>query len=137
MESHLGRWQGQNKLWFEDPEQAELSEGSIEVLGEHELTYTWVFRGEPQRGRIRLSGAADATRATFEDTWHQRERPLVLAGTREGQRVSVQAAYTPEPAWRWRIELDWSAPDRFALHMLNIDPQGTETPAVELIGRRA
>ena len=91
-----------------------------------------------------LSAPADSVPSIVEvtwcDSWHMDDRMMQLRG--EGMAdggFSVAGSYTlPDGvAWGWRVELEISGSDAFAIRMFNVTPEGEEHPAVHASYRRS
>ena len=134
--THHGTWKGENRLWLEDPNAPERSDGSIEVA-EASLAYTWSFRGATQRGEIALSGPKGSMRADWKDSFHAADG-MVLHGLFDDGVLRLYGTYSggEGPAWGWRIEIDLRDPEHCSLRMFNLEPAGALVPAVDLRGGR-
>jgi len=133
---HQGAWSGTNQLWFEDPDQAEESPGTLTV-SENQVHITWSFRGKPQQGTCTLEEIEDSVSLHWQDSWHAADG-LDFLGEAFADAVDVFASYPAGdgPDWGWRIVFDLESPDRFLLRMYNITPDGDESIAVALEGSR-
>lgn len=139
--SHLGRWQGSNRL--HDPHTGSPDDSpsavTIEPLLQNRfvrVNYTWQYQKKPQEGSILLAfdpSSKDVT-AHWIDSWHMGQAAMSCAGTRdEHGSVVLKGTYAapPGPDWGWRIELDCRDSDALSLRMFNITPEGESSPAVE------
>jgi hypothetical protein len=136
-ESHHGRFVGSNRLWFYPGTPAHLSDGELEVAADR-LTIRWSHEGAPHQGSLVLSGPAPSCAGSFTDSFHA-AGGLALHGRQEGAAVRLYGTYPAgegAPDWGWRIEVDWAVPDRVGLRMFNVEPDGSETIAVELSAGR-
>ncbi len=135
--THQGPWEGTNRLWFEDPRKPEESVGTMRLEGDT-LHVGWSFRGVAQTGMLNLTVAAESAAIDWMDTWHA-AGGMRSTGTATDTTLVVSTTYPGgegAPDWGWRTEIDASDPQELVLRMINIDPAGTETLAVELVGRR-
>jgi len=135
-QSHHGTWSGPNRLWMEDPQAPERSDGSLDVSAT-EIGYTWTFRNEPQNGRIRLLGPAAAVHASWTDTFHASDGMHLYGFMREGflQLVGTYGA-GDDVEWGWTIEVDFRDPEHLTLRMFNVPPGHDPMIAVDLHGQR-
>ncbi len=133
---HQGDWSGTNKLWFEDPDKAEESPGTLCVAG-NQIQVTWAFRGAAQQGVLTVAQIEDSVSVSWTDSWHAGEG-MDFTGEAFADAIDVFGTYPAGdgPDWGWRIVLDLEDPDRLLLRMYNITPDGDEMIAVELDGVR-
>jgi hypothetical protein len=99
------------------------------------LEYTWSYQGTAQAGSLLVGRERepDVIAAIWIDSWHMSDKLMVCRGTVDaGGRLSVRGPYEapPGPDWGWRIDVV-PAPDRLAVVMWNVTPDGDEAVAVE------
>ena len=135
--NHQAGWRGTKKLWLDGPDVVEISPGRIDVIG-NTVKVSWAFRGAAHTGLLQLEETEDTIQAEWTDSWHA-EDGMALTGEAFADAVDVFGTYPPGdggPDWGWRIVLDTEDAERLLLRMYNITPEGDETIAVELEGRR-
>ncbi len=134
--NHQGAWSGTNKLWFQDPDNAEESPGTLTVSG-NQVHVTWAFRGDDQRGTLTLEETEDTVQVHWVDSWHAGDG-MDFTGEGFADAVDVFGTYPAGdgPDWGWRIVLDLGDTEQLVLRMYNITPDGDEMIAVELVGVR-
>lgn len=136
-ESHRGSWSGPNRLWFEDPNAPERSDGSMET-DDATIGYSWAFRGEPQSGNFALAGPDAAVHAKWTDTWHAADG-MDLYGSIHERLLRLTGTYPagPDVEWGWLVELDFRDPEHVLLRMFNVEPGAEPAIAVDLHAARA
>lgn len=140
LERLSGDWQGRNLLWLaEEPLESETTATVRTAAGGTCLCieYAWHYEGDPQEGLLLFgSQGAETMRGVWRDSFHSSAEFLVSDGKAEGAgAVTVLGAYAaPDgPDWGWRTQLQADGNDRFAIEMVNIAPDGQETPAVRMV----
>lgn len=139
--SLVGRWSGNNRLWFNpaDPAIESPTAAAVALIGREqflEVRYTWTFEEQTQDGLLVLRlGEGDApTDAFWLDSFHTGGGFMAFSRAADPSAlVSVLGSYpAPEgPDWGWRIALHADGPDAWRLVMYNIMPGGPEMLAVE------
>jgi hypothetical protein len=86
------------------------------------VRYTWEHPADgPQDGVLLVGtpeeGAAEVT-AAWSDSWHQQPGLMVLAGTRDAERIDLAAEYGG--GWGWTITVELGDP--LTLTMCNVIP---------------
>lgn len=149
--SLVGSWKGTYALYFEPgpPVSTSPSTVTVELLGNARflcLRYTWIYEDKPQEGALIVGqekgddGGEGVVRATFIDSWHNGDRMMICTGTVTAQGgIDVKGTYPapPGPDWGWRTTLAAGADGHLRMTMFNVEPDGSETLAVELPLRRA
>lgn len=141
-----GRWRGTNTLQDPFSGRPEASPSAAEVtpiLGGRfaRIDYTWAYQGAPQEGSL-LVGFDPKTgegAGHWIDTWHMGRAILACKGAGSaGGAIALRGSYpAPEgPDWGWRIEVI-PGPDALRIVHTNIEPDGTESRAVEGVYERA
>ena len=143
LEKLVGTWQGINLLWLsEQPMESETTAAVRSAAGGTCLCieYVWHYEGEAQEGIFLLgSQGAGAVQGVWRDSWHSAGEFMVSEGKAEGPgSVQILGRYSapPGPDWGWRTHLRAEGEDRFEIAMVNISPEGEETPAVRMEYRR-
>ncbi len=138
-----GTWQGSNTLWLKYPENPQKSAARL-VVSSGRIDYEWAYEGKPQTGTFVFAGSGDSISASWTDTWHSKQ-PMALNGTFDNGVIKVFGTYSvgDGPDWGWRAEFHQTGPDKLAMKMYNILPDGVfpESPrellAVDMVLTRA
>lgn len=99
------------------------------------VDYTWAYRGAPQSGSI-LLGFEPKTAAVsgyWIDSWHMGHAALTCPGTATADGgIVLRGSYPapPGPDWGWRITVA-TAGDAIRITHTNLEPDGSESPAVD------
>ncbi len=143
----LGSWSGSSRLnmvWLPaDPIKESLS--TLEVSTDPQNTYTtvsytWAYEGQPMTGMLILAGSKTDDEASAQqlsggwtDSWHQNAEIMTLVDVSTSEDViRLQGSYGPDtPKWGWRLELEMTGDDKLSFRMVNMDPAGPETWAVD------
>jgi hypothetical protein len=140
-----GIWRGTNRLQdphTKSPEDSFSTAIVTPILGGRfvRLDYTWGFYGDPQSGSLLLGHEkkSGVVTAYWIDTWHLNDKVMVSTGVAVDGRVDVFGSYTKPsgPDWVWRIVIAPEEGKRFSITMFNVEPNGTESIAVEANYRR-
>lgn len=143
--SLVGNWGGTYSLWLEPekPVRESPSTATVELVGAGKflsLRYTWSFDGKAQEGMLLVGqDKAGAVRAPFIDSWHNGDTIMICAGTvAPDGAIDVKGSYAapPGPDWGWRTTLAAGSEGELRMRMFNVEPDGTETLAVDLVLRR-
>jgi hypothetical protein len=142
-----GNWRGTNPL--HDPTSGRPDETPSElsvtpVLGGRflRLDYTWTYRGSPQEGSLLVGfdpGAREVS-GHWIDSRHMGRKVMACFGPAAADgTVSVKGSYAAPsgPDWGWRIDITPRSGDSVKVVHINIDPEGSEYPAVEAAYSRA
>jgi hypothetical protein len=140
--SHVGRWQGTNRLltpWTTPAEHMSDATAEVALVANGRfatVTYTWAYEGKPCEGFLLIGREpkGDAAHAAWVDSWHQSAHPLKSVGTAPDARtLDVRGSYpAPEgPDWGWRTVVDATDDATLLVTMYNVTPDGEEMPAVE------
>lgn len=135
-DTHLGDWNGPNRLWMMDPDEPSRSEGTIMTTG-NVVQYTWSYEDKKHEGKIEFAGQPGALRAAWVDTFHAAEGQGLHGFAVDG----VMRLFGTYPAgdgveWGWQIEIDTRDREAFALKMFNVVPTVGPVPAVALLAAR-
>ncbi len=126
-------WSGQSELWT-DPagNDGEVSDATLRI-GNHEIVYTWAYKGSEQTGEIRWSGEG----LQWKDSWHQPEGVALTRVAGHGSLIAAEYSYAAGegPDWHWRIKLAERPDGTLVLQMTNIAPWGEEARAVRTVVR--
>lgn len=134
----VGSWVGTSTLWLEPGapvrECASTLTAHTVSLGEFlTLEYTWSFDGRPAAGALTIGWDPKKQRwqAAWTDSWHLSAVLMSFTGT-DADAIDVRGEYEIEghPNWGWRIAVE-VGDDALVVRMWNIEPGGTEYPAVE------
>ena len=139
-ETLTGEWTGESVLrlsWMTPPEYPSASKLTAKkaVGGKFlALEYTWEYENNAHEGIILLGfdNKEEIARASWADSWHSSDRPMLLAGKiSEQDAVELSGTYQVpnHPDWGWKIHI---APVVAALQimMYNVTPEGEEDLAV-------
>jgi hypothetical protein len=100
------------------------------------IEYVWSYEGEAAEGMLLIgSQGAGAMRGVWRDSWHSSAEFLISDGKAEGPGDLQVLGHYPAPSgpdWGWRTHLRADGEDRFEIMMVNISPDGEETPAVRM-----
>lgn len=143
LERLVGTWRGKNLLWLsEEPIESETT-ATVRIAAGGTclcIEYDWSYDNAPEQGIILLgSRGGDAVQGIWRDSWHSAGEFFISDGAVDGARaVQVLTSYSaPEsPDWGWRTHVRADGEDRFEILMVNISPEGEETPAVLMDYRR-
>ena len=126
-------WSGESELWV-DPtgNNAQVSDATLSV-GDEEIAYTWVYKGDEQSGELRWSGES----LQWKDSWHQPEGVDLAVVSGHGSLIAAEYSYPAGtgPDWHWRIKLAVRPDGTLVLQMTNIAPWGEEARAVRTVVR--
>ena len=133
-----GRWRGAYRLWLDPEMDSEDSETTAEVrfvaAGKYLLfTYTWVQGGNNQEGVFLLGGDNHKMSATWGDSWHMAQHPMICEGLFEddAHKFVLNGQYPAgEEQWGWRTDLILKDAETLVMEAYNISPQGQEMLAV-------
>jgi hypothetical protein len=136
-----GRWTGVNRLWMspDDPPRESPTRAVVAAAADGAcatLEYTWAEGDRPHAGLMVLRHADEpgAQDVAWIDTFHTGGRFMMLDGETDARhRYAAMGRYSvpQSPEWGWRVVLEVEGPDRFALLMYNVAPDGQVYPAVE------
>jgi len=134
-ETHHGVWAGPNRLWVMDPDIPLRSEGTIDVDADR-IEYNWSHQGQPQRGRMTISGQPAALAIDWTDTFHA-PAGMTLHGLFLHDRIKTYGTYAGgSESWGWQIEIDAQDRESFFIRMYNVIPGVGPVAAVILHGKR-
>lgn len=136
-----GEWRGTNRLHDPRTGRPEDSPSTARVTPVLHgwfvrFDYTWGYQGTPQEGSLLIGMDPKAGSATAQwiDTWHMGRLVMSCTGAVQGNtHFSFRGSYAVPPGrdCGWRVELDLSAPGMLRVAMVNVSPDGVETPAAE------
>lgn len=142
--THLGAWQGTNKLWLHPGADPKESKTALRVFahsdsGACRIEYTWSSDGTPHSGDMEFRRDDDGgVTMDWNDTFHTPGGAMACSGTEEDGKIDVLGHYGAGGGeWGWRTVIDTTQPDRLTVTMFNITPAGEEAPAVEFTLTRA
>ncbi len=130
-----GEWTGTNELYLPGapPDASPSGVAMTTVLDGRfvRLDYTWAAKDKPQQGSLLVGRDS----ACWVDTWHMGRKMLWM---KSGSDLSYTGTYpAPDgPDWGWRIEITRTQDGHLRLGMTNIEPDGTEEPAVSAVYSR-
>ena len=142
----VGEWEGMTRTWFEPDVLADESptRGVFRPLLDgrfilHE--YAGVLKGELFQG-MTIYGynvQRNKCQATWMDTAHMGTSMMHLEGEGKGRGFWLLGTYDDPnggPPWGWRIVVELETENRLVITSYNINPQGRESKAIEIICNR-
>ena len=136
-----GDWRGTTLTWLDPtkaPEESPVNMRVESVLGGRflRIQYASTVMGKPHAGEMLVAFEKDEDRFTIAwiDSFHTGSALMTSIGDKapgaEGN-VSVLGSYAAgDQRWGWRTVLH-PHPERFVIEAFNIDPDGTEYPALK------
>ncbi len=141
-EQCAGSWVGANRLYFEGADGPMLESPShltvaIVIGGFLQLSYDWIYEGNPKQGLILIGDDSGKATAAWVDSFHASKQVMGCVGAAEANVVNVKGSYTVAegPDWGWRIHLELRGAE-LRLTMFNISPDGQEFLAVLAVHHR-
>ncbi|MBS2014319.1 MAG: DUF1579 family protein [Deltaproteobacteria bacterium] len=139
-----GTWTGTTKTWLDPtapPSEASIT-ATVTTAVERwmRIAYTSAVAGKAHTGEMTFGYHADAKQyeMVWLDTFHTGTAMMFCSGTPGAERVEVLGSYAAGPErWGWRTLLERPSTGELVVSAVNIDPAGTEYPAIELRLRRA
>ena len=139
LEKLAGAWQGKNLLWLSEQPMESVTTATVRIAAGGTclcIEYVWSYEGEAAEGMLLIgSQGAEAMRGIWRDSFHSSEDFTISDGKAEGPGdVQILGHYSAPsgPDWGWRTHLHTDGEDRFEITMVNISPDGEETPAVRM-----
>jgi len=139
LERLAGTWQGKNLLWLSEEPIESVTTATVRMAAGGTclcVEYVWSYEGEAVEGILLIGRqGAGAVQGIWRDSFHSSEEFLTSDGKAEGSGdVQILGHYAAQsgPDWGWRTLLRADGKDRFEIMMVNISPDGEETPAVRM-----
>ena len=131
-----GAWAGTNgfRLMPDDPLAEAPASATVSSAAGGNLAvvaYTWAHPQDSAQDGLLVVGAAEEAGGVtgfWGDSWHQSPTPRAVAGTADGDVLTVGYEYAP--GWQWKIVVDPTDPATLRLRMDNATPDSGPYPAM-------